>query len=93
MKIPIIEGLSNDKFQSYDKDPLILTQQNAGNIKYLKNRFTEVDKSIQEISQQNIDVNTELADMQEQIKTNTESIYALLQEKKNSTDQLNNIKV
>jgi len=91
MKKPIIEGASNngDDFQSYPKDPLILAQQNAGNIKFLKNRFTQVDQLTKEISQQNIDTNTKLANMQQQIKTNADSINALVQAQKDTTNQLN----
>lgn len=92
MKKPIIEGASNnngDEFQSYPQDPLILAQQNAGNIKFLKNRFTQVDQLTKEIAQQNIDTNTKLANMQQQIKTNADSINALVQSQKDTTNQLN----
>lgn len=90
MKSPIIEGVSNnDGYESYPEDPLILAQQNAGNIKYLKNRFTEIDELAKEISEQNIETNTQLADMQQQIKTNADSINALVQAQKDTTDQLN----
>ncbi len=93
MRKPIIEGASNnsdnDEFQSYPQDPLILAQQNAGNINFLKNRFTQVDQLTKEISQQNIDTNTKLADMQQQIKTNADSINALVQAQQDTTDQLN----
>ena len=39
----IIEGMT-DEYQEYDKnDPLILAQQNAGNIDYLKSRMDELN--------------------------------------------------
>ena len=51
----IIEGLDNNKsYQQYNsQDPLILAQQNAGNIEYLKGRIDDVQgmyKQVQDLS-------------------------------------------
>lgn len=54
---PIIEGIENNSaptYQNYDQsNPLILAQQNAGNIEYLKQQVTQLmglDKEVQDIS-------------------------------------------
>lgn len=56
LNVNIIEGMSN-KYKDYDtKDPnnaLILAQQNAGNIEYLKERMNSVqglDKTVADLS-------------------------------------------
>jgi methyl-accepting chemotaxis protein len=51
----IIEGLdNNNSYQQYNsQDPLILAQQNAGNIEYLKGRIDDVQgmyKQVQDLS-------------------------------------------
>jgi len=51
----IIEGLdNNNSYQTYNsQDPLILAQQNAGNIEYLKGRIDDVQgmyKQVQDLS-------------------------------------------
>uniref|UniRef100_A0A6C0B1E2 Uncharacterized protein n=1 Tax=viral metagenome TaxID=1070528 RepID=A0A6C0B1E2_9ZZZZ len=59
---PTMEGMESDStntststYQDYDtkSDPLILAQQNAGNIEYLKQQITtllKLDKQVQDIS-------------------------------------------
>lgn len=56
---PIREGLENDtskQYQEYDlnsnnpNSALILAQQNAGNIEYIKGRLTELDKVKQDVT-------------------------------------------
>jgi hypothetical protein len=56
---PVTEGLESDAttptYQEYDtkSDPLILAQQNAGNIEYLKQQMVSIlklDKEVQDIS-------------------------------------------
>jgi hypothetical protein len=57
---PTMEGMESDStttstYQEYDtkSDPLILAQQNAGNIEYLKQQITsllKLDKQVQDIS-------------------------------------------
>jgi len=53
----VVEGLetTTPTYQTYDisNNPLILAQQNAGNIEYLKSQFTKIeglDKEVQDIS-------------------------------------------
>lgn len=48
-----IEGLTNQKYQPYPPDALILSQQNAGNIEVLKDRLDGIsglNKEVQDIS-------------------------------------------
>ena len=64
----VIEGLENsDDFKSYDtNDPnnaLILAQQNAGNINYLKNRID----SVQGLNQQVQDLSGNVSSLQLQV--------------------------
>jgi hypothetical protein len=50
-KLPVVEGLDN-QYQQYDKNnpnnALILAQQNAGNIEYLKSRLDNVQGVVQQ---------------------------------------------
>ena len=54
----ILEGLENENenstnstsYKSYNNDPMILAQQNAGNIKYLKGRISKIDNMNNQIS-------------------------------------------
>ena len=55
--LPIREGLENDtskQYQEYDlnspNSALILAQQNAGNIEYIKGRLLELDKVKQDVT-------------------------------------------
>ena len=66
--------------QNYDyskDDALILAKQNAGNIKFLKQKFDTVD----ELSKK---VNT----LSESVDSNTESISQILKAQKEQTDRL-----
>ncbi len=76
---PIIEANTNPDYDDYSKDDaLILAKQNAGNIKFLKQKFDTVD----ELSKK---VNT----LSESVDSNTESINQILQAQKDQTDKLN----
>ena len=60
----IIEGLENEKtFEPYDKDPLILSKQNAGNIEYLRERIDNV----QGLNQQVQDLSGNVQTLQDQV--------------------------
>jgi hypothetical protein len=39
----VIEGMENEYQEYNSNDPMILAQQNAGNIEYLKSRMTDVE--------------------------------------------------
>jgi len=76
-----IEGIENE-YKEYDKnDPLILAQQNAGNIEYLKQRMDKLmglDKEVQDISGNLIGLNDQVialvkaqADASQQLVGNT----------------------
>ena len=78
---PIIEGASNGDYQDYSgNDPLILAKQNAGNIKFLKQKFDTID----ELSSK---VNT----LSGSVDSNTESISQILQAQKDQTDKLSGV--
>ena len=75
----IIEANTNPQYDDYSKDDaLILAKQNAGNIKFLKQKFDTVD----EFSKK---VNT----LSESVDSNTESISQILKAQKEQTDKLN----
>ena len=78
---PIVEGASNGDYQDYSgNDPLILAKQNAGNIKFLKQKFDTID----ELSSK---VNT----LSGSVDSNTESISQILQAQKDQTDKLSGV--
>ena len=82
---PIIEPLENPV--STSNTPLILAQQNAGNIQYLKGRFTEVDAISKKVMVDNIKTNSKLAAMKKLIDTNADSIDALVQAHKDNVNK------
>jgi hypothetical protein len=68
----IIEGLenkesNNDNYKSYDSnDPLILGQQNAGNIEYLKKRMDDIQglyQTVQDLSNNYQNLQTQVDDL------------------------------
>ena len=65
-KLPLVEGLDN-QYQQYDtnnpNNALILAQQNAGNIEYLKERMDD----IQGMSQQFQDLSGNVSSLQTQV--------------------------
>ena len=78
---PIVEGASNGDYQDYSgNDPLILAKQNAGNIKFLKQKFDTID----ELSSK---VNT----LSGSVDSNTESISQILKAQKEQTDKLSGV--
>ena len=60
-KLPLVEGLEN-QFQSYDtnnpNNAMILAQQNAGNILYLKDRIDNVQGLYQQVQDLSSNVQT-----------------------------------
>ena len=75
---PLIEAASNPEYKDYSKnDALILAKQNAGNIKFLKQKFETIDglsKKINTIS--------------ESVDSNTEAIHQMLKAQKEQTNRL-----
>ena len=70
----LYEGMDNpdDSYNDYSDDPMILAQQNAGNIKSLKDQLDSISKSLETIEPKQ-------DSMQDQIDTNTNSIQSLIQ--------------
>jgi hypothetical protein len=59
-----IEGLeNNDSYQPYDSNSLILAQQNAGNIEYIKQRIDGVESIFKQVQ----DLSGNVQDLQEQM--------------------------
>jgi len=66
---PIKEGLDTE-FKQYDQtDPMILAQQNAGNIVYLKERVDEI-----------IPLKQQIVDLSSQVTTLTNEVLGLTQQ-------------
>ncbi len=75
---PLIEGATNRGYKDYSKnDALILAKQNAGNIKFLKQKFDTIDGLSKKI-------NT----MSESVDSNTEAIHQILKAQKEQTNRL-----
>tara|TARA_Y100000992_G_C21273719_1_gene498553 strand:+ start:5366 stop:5725 length:360 start_codon:yes stop_codon:yes gene_type:complete len=84
-KPSLIEGAtSGSDYQSYSQDPLILAQQNAGNIQYLKDRFSEIDALTDKIQ----DNSSKIDSLQTLVDNNTDSINTLVQSQQDSANQL-----
>ena len=85
IKPSVIEAAtSGSDYQTYSPDPLILAQQNAGNIQYLKDRFSDIDTLTQKIE----DNSTKIASLQTLVDNNTDSINTLVQSQQDSANQL-----
>jgi len=75
---PLIEAATNPEYKDYSKnDALILAKQNAGNIKFLKQKFETIDGLSKK-------VNT----MSESVDSNTEAIHQILKAQKEQTNRL-----
>ena len=75
---PLIEAATNPEYKDYSKnDALILAKQNAGNIKFLKQKFETIDGLSKKI-------NT----MSESVDSNTEAIHQILKAQKEQTNRL-----
>ena len=78
----VVENMDNDDsddYKDYKDDPLILAQQNAGNIKVLNK---QVEKAMNIISKMQPKQNT----MQTQIDSNTNSVGTLINAQQNSAN-------
>lgn len=75
---PLIEAATNPEYNDYPKnDALILAKQNAGNIKFLKQKFETIDGLSKKI-------NT----MSENVDSNTEALHQILKAQKEQTNKL-----
>ena len=68
------------EYKDYGNDPTILAQQNAGNIKVLRE---QIDKAMQLIDK----INPKQDDMEKQIESNTNSIETIIQGQQDSANQ------
>lgn len=76
---PIVEGLDQTDdstkgatYKEYSDDPLILAQQNAGNIQSLKDQVDDLLKTVDEMKPKQ-------DQMQDQIEANTNTIQSVIQ--------------
>ena len=76
---PIVEGLDQTDdstkgatYKEYSDDPLILAQQNAGNIQSLKDQVDDLLKTVEEMKPKQ-------DQMQDQIEANTNTIQSVIQ--------------
>jgi TolA-binding protein len=76
---PLVEGLEQTDdstkgatYKEYSDDPLILAQQNAGNIQSLKDQVDELLKTVDEMKPKQ-------DQMQDQIEANTNTIQSVIQ--------------
>ena len=77
----IVETMdSNDGYKDYSDDPNILAQQNAGNIKVLKDQMDKAMKIIDEIQPKQEDI-------EKQVESNTNSIQTIIQGQQDSVNQ------
>jgi cell division protein FtsB len=92
----VVEGLetttttSAPTYQSYDisNNPLILAQQNAGNIEYLKSQFTKLeglDKEVQDISGNVVSLTNQVKQMV-QLQSSKSSQLDAAKQKLNATN-------
>ena len=87
--IKIIEGVTNPPtFQEYAADPLILAQQNAGNIEFLRDKFSQVQDLIKRINNLENTTNEKIDKLQSEVATNTQSITQIGDATKQQQQQL-----
>lgn len=70
----------DSEYKDYGDDPTILAQQNAGNIKVLRE---QIDKAMEIIDK----INPKQDDMEKQIASNTNSIETIIQGQQDSANQ------
>ena len=72
---------NNDgEYKDYNKDPMILAQQNAGNIQVLRQ---QIDKAMEAINK----IEPKQDDMQKQGESNTNSIQTIIQGQQDSVNE------
>lgn len=64
------DASNNDEYQNYaPNDALILAQQNAGNIEYLKGRVANLDSNSTKVNQYIFDISNNLTTLNDQVNT------------------------
>jgi len=71
---------NNGEYKDYNKDPMILAQQNAGNIQVLRQ---QIDKAMEAINK----IEPKQDDMQKQVESNTNSIQTIIQGQQDSVNE------
>lgn len=71
---------SEGEYKDYNKDPMILAQQNAGNIQVLRK---QIDKAMEMINK----IDPKQEDMQKQVDSNTNSIQTIIQGQQDNANQ------
>jgi TolA-binding protein len=71
---------SEGDYKDYNKDPMILAQQNAGNIQVLRK---QIDKAMEMINK----IDPKQEDMQKQVDSNTNSIQTIIQGQQDNANQ------
>lgn len=74
------DNSDNNEYKDYNDDPAILAQQNAGNIKVLKEQMDKAMNIINEIQPKQ-------DDMEKQIDSNTNSIQSIIQGQQNEVNE------
>ena len=70
----------SDEYKDYNKDPMILAQQNAGNIQVLRDQINKAMEAINKIEPKQ-------EDMQKQVDANTNSIQTMIQGQQDNVNE------
>lgn len=71
---------NSGEYKDYNNDPMILAQQNAGNIQVLRE---QIDKAMDSINK----IEPKQDDMQKQVDSNTNSIQTIIQGQQDSVNE------
>lgn len=71
---------SDDNYKDYNKDPLILAQQNAGNIQVLRDQINKAMETINKMEPKQ-------EDLQKQVDANTNSIQTMIQGQQDNANE------
>ncbi len=74
------ENTSKDDYKDYNKDPLILAQQNAGNIQVLRDQINKAMETINKIEPKQ-------EDLEKQVEANTNSIQTMIQGQQDNANE------
>jgi uncharacterized protein involved in exopolysaccharide biosynthesis len=74
------ENTQKDDYKDYNKDPLILAQQNAGNIQVLRDQINKAMETINKIEPKQ-------EDLEKQVEANTNSIQTMIQGQQDNANE------
>ncbi len=74
------ENTKKDDYKDYNKDPLILAQQNAGNIQVLRDQINKAMETINKIEPKQ-------EDLEKQVEANTNSIQTMIQGQQDNANE------